>query len=150
MYTRFDEMNKEYFFTFAPTYGEDGFIIGNECHVSILADGTLVSCSLTAKDDFADFDASTLEGVKKDRLYANCDSLIKTLYGEKMESYEISKVRVVKVGEIFKLLVLADVPCTPAEVNLPADDEFIARSLEFAPYVRNRLTLLKVIDASER
>ena len=52
--------------------------------------------------------------------------------------------------EIEKLLVLADVPCTPAEVNLPDDDEFIAKSLEFAPYVRNRLTLLKVIGASER
>ncbi len=109
VYTRFDERNKEYFFTFAPTYGEDGFIIGNKCHVSILADGTLVSCSMTDKDDFTDLDASTLEGVKKDWVYANCDSLIKTLYGEEMESYEISKVRVVKVGEIYKLLVLADI-----------------------------------------
>lgn len=52
--------------------------------------------------------------------------------------------------EIEKLLVLADVTRTPGEVHLPEDDKFIARSLEFAPYVRNRLTLLKVIAASAR
>ena len=52
--------------------------------------------------------------------------------------------------EIEKLLELADVTRTTAEVNLPEDDEFIERSLEFAPYVRNRLTLLKVIAASAR
>lgn len=51
--------------------------------------------------------------------------------------------------EIEKLLVLADVTRTPAEVNLPEDDAFIEKSLKFAPYVRNRLTLLKVIAASE-
>lgn len=52
--------------------------------------------------------------------------------------------------EIEKLLELSDVTRTTAEVNLPEDEEFAACSLEFAPYVRNRLTLLKVIAASAR
>jgi len=52
--------------------------------------------------------------------------------------------------EIEQLLELADVTRTTAEVNLPEDGEFIRKSLEFAPYVRNRLTLLKVIAASAR
>ncbi|MBQ4353713.1 MAG: iron-containing alcohol dehydrogenase [Clostridia bacterium] len=51
--------------------------------------------------------------------------------------------------EIEKLLVLADVTRTPADVHLPEDDAFIEKSLRFAPYVRNRLTLLKVIAAAE-
>lgn len=34
---------------------------------------------------------------------------------------------------------------TLKELNLPDDDEFIKKSFEFAPYVRNRLTLLKIL-----
>ncbi len=109
VYTRFDDMSKEYFFTFAPTYGEGGFIVGNECHVSVFADGTLVSCSMANKKDFEDFDASVLDGVDKSALFANCDRLIKTLYGDKMESYEISKVRLVMTDGVYRLLVTADI-----------------------------------------
>ena len=34
---------------------------------------------------------------------------------------------------------------TLAELELPDSDEFLAKTLEFAPYVRNRLTLLKIL-----
>lgn len=34
---------------------------------------------------------------------------------------------------------------TLKELNLPDDEEFIAKTLEYAPYVRNRLTLLKIL-----
>lgn len=34
---------------------------------------------------------------------------------------------------------------TLKELNLPDDKEFIAKTLEYAPYVRNRLTLLKIL-----
>lgn len=47
------------------------------------------------------------------------------------------------------LLKAAGAPTTLYEIGLPDTEEFTARSLEFAPYVRNRLTLLKVMMASK-
>ncbi len=51
--------------------------------------------------------------------------------------------------ELEKLLKLASAPTTAAEIDLPTDREFMEKSLRFAPYARNRLTLLKVISACE-
>lgn len=51
--------------------------------------------------------------------------------------------------EIEKLITLAGAAQTPVDVNLPENDAFMEKSLAYAPYVRNRLTLLKVIAASE-
>ena len=48
------------------------------------------------------------------------------------------------------LLKTAGATLTTAEVGLPADDAFVEKTLTYAPYVRNRLTLLKVIKAAER
>lgn len=48
------------------------------------------------------------------------------------------------------LLRSAGAPTSTAEIGLPDSREFIKRSLSFAPYVRNRLSLLKVIDAISR
>ena len=53
-------------------------------------------------------------------------------------------------GEIERLLKLAGTPTTPAEIGLDASPEFLAESLRYAPYVRDRLTLLKVLAAAER
>lgn len=52
--------------------------------------------------------------------------------------------------EAEELLRSAGAPVSNAEIALPDDDAFIAKTLEYAPYVRNRLTLLKVIKASQR
>ena len=46
-----------------------------------------------------------------------------------------------------RLLRLGGAPTTLSELGLPDDEEFIARTLGFAPYVRKRLTLLKVLSA---
>ena len=51
--------------------------------------------------------------------------------------------------ETERLLKLAGTPVTTAEIGLDPSPEFIARTLRFAPYVRDRLTLLKVLDAAE-
>lgn len=51
--------------------------------------------------------------------------------------------------ELEKLLKLASAPTTAKEIDLPTDEEFMEKSLRFAPYARNRLTLLKVISAAE-
>ncbi|MGN1346588.1 MAG: iron-containing alcohol dehydrogenase, partial [Eubacteriales bacterium] len=49
--------------------------------------------------------------------------------------------------EAEKLLKAAGAPVSNAEIGLPNDAEFIEKSLAYAPYVRNRLTLLKVLSA---
>lgn len=51
--------------------------------------------------------------------------------------------------EAEELLRAAGAPVTNEELDLPSDPDFIKLSLTYAPYVRNRLTLLKVIKASE-
>lgn len=52
-------------------------------------------------------------------------------------------------AEAGELLLAAGAPTTNEELHLPAEPEFIEKTLTYAPYVRNRLTLLKVIKASE-
>lgn len=51
--------------------------------------------------------------------------------------------------ELENLMKIASAPTTAGEINLPTDEDFMEKSLRFAPYVRNRLTLLKVISAAE-
>jgi len=51
--------------------------------------------------------------------------------------------------DLLALLKKADVPTGRCEISLPDDDAFLAKSLHYAPYVRDRLTLLKIISASE-
>ena len=46
-----------------------------------------------------------------------------------------------------RILRLGGAPTTLSELGLPDDEEFIKRTLGFAPYVRKRLTLLKVLSA---
>ena len=51
--------------------------------------------------------------------------------------------------EAERLLKLAGAPVTPAEIGLDPSEEFAAKSLRFAPYVRDRMTMLKALDAAE-
>ena len=53
-----------------------------------------------------------------------------------------------EADEIINLCTLADVPVKPSDVGLPSDEEFIKKSLKYAPYVRNRITLLKILSAA--
>ena len=49
--------------------------------------------------------------------------------------------------EVRNMLRLCGAPASLAELDLPDDEAFIARCAAFAPYARNRLTLLKLIEA---
>lgn len=49
-----------------------------------------------------------------------------------------------------ELLEKAEVPTTPGAIGLPEEADFITRSLLYAPYVRDRLTLLKIISADAK
>lgn len=51
------------------------------------------------------------------------------------------------VQKATELLQLTGAPSTLAELHLPQDTDLCERSKEFAPYVRNRLSLLKLIAA---
>lgn len=51
--------------------------------------------------------------------------------------------------ELNALLEKAEVPTTLHGINLPDHADFIEKSLHYAPYVRDRLSLLKIISASE-
>lgn len=51
--------------------------------------------------------------------------------------------------EVIKLCSLADVPILAENIGLPSGEEFIKKSLRYAPYARNRITLLKILSAAE-
>ena len=50
-------------------------------------------------------------------------------------------------AELRRLAESAGCMTTVAEAGLPAEEAFLEKSLAYAPYVRNRLTLLKIISA---
>lgn len=52
--------------------------------------------------------------------------------------------------EAKEMLRLCGSPCTLGELGLPENTDLTERSAEFAPYVRNRLSLLKLIAAEKR
>jgi len=54
-----------------------------------------------------------------------------------------------ETDELENLLKIAGATLTTAEVGLPADEAFVEKTLTYAPYVRNRLSLLKVIKAAQ-
>ncbi len=49
--------------------------------------------------------------------------------------------------EIERILRMAGTPCTTADIGLSDDDAFVEKSLLYAPYARNRITLLKILSA---
>ena len=63
----------------------------------------------------------------------------------KLAGEEISKL--ITPERLERYLKIAGAPTTTAELGLPDSPEFIERTLAFAPYVRKRLTLLKIIEA---
>lgn len=66
---------------------------------------------------------------------------------EKAEKVRAEIDSLISPEALERLLRLGGAPTTLSELDLPDDEEFIARTLGFAPYVRKRLTLLKVLSA---
>lgn len=66
---------------------------------------------------------------------------------EKAEKVRAEIGSLISPEALERLLRLGGAPTTLSELGLPDDEEFIARTLGFAPYVRKRLTLLKVLSA---
>lgn len=66
---------------------------------------------------------------------------------EKAEKVRAEIDSLISPEALERLLRLGGAPTTLSELGLPDDEEFIKRTLGFAPYVRKRLTLLKVLSA---
>ena len=66
---------------------------------------------------------------------------------EKAEKVRAEIGSLISPEALERLLRLGGAPTTLSELGLPDDEEFIKRTLGFAPYVRKRLTLLKVLSA---
>ena len=66
---------------------------------------------------------------------------------EKAEKVRAEIDSLISPEALERLLRLGGAPTTLPELGLPDDEEFIKRTLGFAPYVRKRLTLLKVLSA---
>lgn len=55
--------------------------------------------------------------------------------------------KLISPDKLLRYLSIAGAPTTLAGLGLPQSDEFIEKSLAYAPYVRRRLTLLKILSA---
>ena len=76
---------------------------------------------------------SSLDSVLQENIDKNVDEIFELINA--LPDIETMKAYYDKIGA----------PTTLSELGLPDSDEFIAKTLEFAPYVRNRLTLLKIL-----
>ena len=70
--------------------------------------------------------------------------------GDTDERIRRAAEEVPKPEEIEALLRAAGTPTSPADIGLDDSPEFIVKSLRYAPYVRNRLTLLKALTAAKK
>ncbi|MCD7943590.1 MAG: sn-glycerol-1-phosphate dehydrogenase [Clostridia bacterium] len=52
-------------------------------------------------------------------------------------------------SDVERLLTSCGAPVTTRELSLPTEDGFMQKSLIYSPYVRNRLTLAKILSAAE-
>lgn len=109
VYARYDNQTVEkYYFTFSPTYGEDGFIQGEQCRVTVFANGSPLSCGSPNMYDFVDFDTDSLSSLKKESVYDYAENALIKRYGSITEgSFEVTRVRLKKVDDEIKLVVLA-------------------------------------------
>ncbi len=51
--------------------------------------------------------------------------------------------------DLIELYRISNVPINTSDIGLPADKAFTLESLKYAPYVRNRITLLKILSAAD-
>ncbi|MCD7775881.1 MAG: iron-containing alcohol dehydrogenase [Firmicutes bacterium] len=79
--------------------------------------------------------SSALAKVEMPTLYAKADEILSMI--DSLPSAEF----------VEKTLSACGAPVTTAELSLPEGDDFIQKSLLYSPYVRNRLTLSKIISA---
>lgn len=79
--------------------------------------------------------SSAISGLGEDALIKNADSLRALI--DSLPSAEDTAALLTRVGA----------PVELRDIALPDDDAFVCRSLDFSPYVRNRLTFAKIISA---
>lgn len=65
------------------------------------------------------------------------------------EAIREAYTKIPSIEELRELMQQADCVSCLSEIGLPDEEEFIEKTLQYAPYVRDRLTLLKVLDACE-
>ncbi len=123
-----------------------------------LADGTLKARLMKPVDPAATFDRALLEpvfGPMTDGILAenltdgdpSTSPLVFTPSEEKADAVCALVSNLLPPETVERYLTLAGAPTTLSALGLPDDEAFTARTLAFAPYVRRRLTLLKILSA---
>ncbi len=101
-----DQMIKQYDFTLAKTYGEDGFIQGELCYVNILANGSPISCGSPNMDLLTDFDTGVIDKIKKEDVYAYAEKVAAEQYSDIAKTLEIKKVRLWEENGEIEVMIL--------------------------------------------
>jgi len=86
------------------------------------------------------------EGILAENLPSSLDAVTPELLESKKEQLLALIDTLPETQVIRQYLEDCGAPTELAELDLPDDDEFIAATLRWAPFVRNRLTLLKLTD----
>ena len=66
------------------------------------------------------------------------------------EAIRAAYAKIPSIEELRELMQKADCVTKLSDIDLPDDPAFIEKSLQYAPYVRDRLTLLKILEACNR
>lgn len=91
------------------------------------------------------------ENLPKDTLTSSSLSSIRVTDPEAaMEAILAAEKEWLPDAEVIEnILKMADAPLLPKDIGLDNDPAFLEKTLAFAPYARNRLTLLKILAAME-
>lgn len=105
---RFISGLNSYQVVFAEYFGEENFIEGKSYFITVFTDGTIANCVLSGKL-YADFDKSIVEDITKNKIDLYVNNQLRSVYGDSMDSYEISTVSIENNGEDYHLKLLINV-----------------------------------------
>ena len=113
-----------YLATFAKTYGENGFIRGEGWSVTVLPDGTILSCTMVGDGVDDGFKPESLNGISQQEVEVFVDAKLRAAYGEKLDNYKIKYFEITEKDGDFALKI-------PVSVEYNANDTVMAMSEVF-------------------
>ena len=99
------DLAETYIATLAKKYGENGFIRGEVCYVTIASDGVVINCLMPNWERLSSFDPDTVKDITYNDISEYVDEIIKNTYDTELNSYQIDLISVTKANDKFVLVI---------------------------------------------
>lgn len=112
-YTRYDETHKEYAVVYKEMITDD--IVGEEVSAILQDDGALVSVARPFNGETEGFEQSKAQNLNKEKLEAYLTKELNSIYGEKLEEYEMGDLLLTKKDGKFYVKIYYTAQCRDKE-----------------------------------